>query len=87
MRIESEHCKRTAFAFLSHQWPFTFSAIKTFARRLKICTCPNFANNWFALLGIDRILHLSKRNNFPLTAPVPFILFYFRLMQAVLRIY
>jgi hypothetical protein len=31
----------------------------------------------FALLGIDRILHFSKRNNFPLTAPVPFILFLF----------
>jgi hypothetical protein len=74
-RIESEHCKRVLL-LLSHQWPlYIFSNIKTLYEAFENLYLP-FANNCFALLGIDRILHFSKRNNFPLTAPVPFILFF-----------
>jgi hypothetical protein len=63
---------------LSHQWPlYIFSNIKTLCEAFeKSVPAQILLIIGFALLGIDRILHFSKRNNFPLTAPVPFILFF-----------
>jgi hypothetical protein len=76
-RIESEHCKRVLL-LLSHQWPFVHfqQHQKPYEAFEKSVPAQILLIIGFALLGIDRILHFSKRNNFPLTAPVPFYLIF-----------
>jgi hypothetical protein len=67
-KIESAHCKRVLlllYAVLLYFQPLQNLIWSTW----KIGSSQILLITGFAFLGIDRILHFSKRNSFPLTVP------------------